>query len=309
MKHMDNLNTVARELAHGLQATREADRSQLMEEAAAAGGAAAWLSLLGLADSSPADVSGAELGTETRAFWEAAGRRERTCARCPESGGACAGEDSALAPGHRLGWGTSVDGRRVPGSAGCGRWEEHVLRERLAEAGVPFRALGCSVQNLDLRDEALTVARDEIGQVVQIFCAQRAPAGLPWIVLDGPHASGKTHLLVAALRTVRRVLPGVRCAYQDAAQLDVLCKAHMDSDHGVDPFDRLAAAQLLVLDNCDPTTWKPWLQQRVIDGLLRARWDAAQLTLIGTHDSPDAVAACFAALTQFSVEAVVCSLR
>lgn len=306
---MDHLDAVATEVAQGLQATREADRSQLLEEVAAAGGVAAWLSLLGLAESSPADLSPAELGGETRAFWEAAAQRERTCARCPESGGACAGEGSALAPGQRLGWGTAPDGRRVPGAAGCGRWGEHVVRERLADAGVPFRALGCSVQNFEARDDALAVARDEVGQVVQIFCAQRAPAGLPWIVLEGPHNAGKTHLLVAALRTVRRVLPGVRCAYQDAAQLDALCKAHMDSDHGVDPFERLAAAQLLVLDNCDPTTWKPWLQQRVLDGLLRARWDNALLTLIGTHDSPDALCACFAALTQFSVEAVVCSLR
>jgi len=286
---MKTLGSATEIVAQVLLQGREQDRSSLSLLASEAGGAAGWLSLHGLGDC-PDDLTIEELTSETQAFWQDAAVRARSCARCPEQGGACAQELSCFEHGSYLEW---TD--RMPTVKRCTRWPEHVIRQRLAECGVPFRLQGFQEASFQCVTEQLAQARFETSVLVKLWIEQRAiPCGSPWLLFSGNHGSGKSHLMIAALRTVRRVRPAVRVWYHD-------------KEASEDPFAQLREAKLLALDKVNPSQWKPWFHKEV-ESVLRDRWDAGLATMLASNDQAELVVHALSSLSRFAQEAVLCKL-
>jgi DNA replication protein DnaC len=300
---METMGSELTKLAQALQDTRQEDHHHLRVVVEQAGGAAAWLNSLGLGGH-PADLTEQELLAETSAFWQAAARREQSCQRCPEHGGACAAELGCLPPGSYLAW---IE--RRPRAQACQRWTEHELRQRLAEAGVPFRLQGCRADTFQVDTDQQHQAHLEVGELVKLWTKSRElHSGSPWIVLCGSHGTGKSHLLAAALRTVRRLRPAFHVWYQDATELASLLQNFFDNrDTTPDPMERLAETSLLAFDNVDPGSWKPWLQKSV-EELLVQRWNRGLATLLATHQTPDALLQALRSLTELRSGAAWCTL-
>lgn len=299
---MEETGTILTKLAQALQDTRRADQEELTRRVKEVGGAAEWLRSLGLAGQ-PDDLTIAELVSETNAFWLDGAKRERSCQRCPEYGGACADELSCWVPGTYLAW-----RERVPEKRHCQRWSEFTLRSRLTAAGVPFRLLGCRAETFQ-RSAGNDDAHFEVGSLVKI-CVKHSdiPTGTAWLILSGASGTGKSHLMVAALRTVRRERPNARVWYHDADALAREIQSYMDNrDSQNDPLQKLVEANLLCLDNMTFAEWKPWFQKEV-ENILRRRWDAGLATIIGTHEKQSEIVRRLSSLTDFAHGAVVCTL-
>jgi DNA replication protein DnaC len=299
---MKTVGSAATTMAQDLLERREDDRRSLSALASEAGGAAEWLSLIGLKDS-PDDLTTEELVSETQVFWQDAAVRERNCERCPEYGGACARELSCFERGTYLVW-----EERLPKAKRCTRWNEYVIRERLAECGVPFRLQGMQVTTFQCANESLGQAHLEATELVKCCVVNKEiPSGSAWLLLCGDHGKGKSHLMVAALRTVRQARPAARVWYQDCVALERELRATFDDKQAPDPLLKLREAKLLALDTMNPSQWKPWFQKE-IETLLRERWDAGLATMMASNDRRDVVERALASLSRFSDEAAICTL-
>lgn len=299
---MKTVGSAATTMAQDLLARREDDRRSLSVLASEAGGPAEWLSLRGLRGS-PDDLTTEELVSETQVFWEDAAARERSCERCPEYGGACARELSCFEHGTYLAW-----EERKPMAKRCTRWPEHLIRERLAECGVPFRLQGMQVTNFQCANDSLSRAHLETKDLVKIWIERgEIPVGSPWLLLCGDNGKGKSHLMVAALRTVRQAHPAIRVWYQDCGTLERDVRATFDDKQAPDPLVKLREAKLLALDTMNPSQWKPWFQKEV-EALLRERWDAGLATMLASNDRRDVVERALISLSRFSHEAAICTL-
>lgn len=276
---MDDLGNVGTKLAQALQESRREDRQRLTRLVEVAGGAADWLRSHGLAGY-PDDLEVGELTGETTAFWLDSAKRERSCQRCPDYGGACAGELSCLPPGRYLAW----EDRQYE-IRSCKRWPEHVVRTRLSDSGVPFRMQHYRIETFR-RTPGNDQAHLEAAVMVKSCVAQSTvPNGLGWLVLSGDPNTGKSHLVVAMLRTIRRERPLFRVQYKDADLLAREIQTYLDNRETHEyPLDRLMSCDVLAIENVALPKMKQWLQREVED-LLRKRWEAGQATIVTSRDN------------------------
>jgi DNA replication protein DnaC len=107
-----------------------------------------------------------------------------------------------------------------------------------------------------------------------------APDG--WLLLMGPHGSGKTHL-AAAIANYRRARGDTPGFVVVPDLLDYLRRgfAGEDARGSYDAFDEMKTAPLLILDDLDTQTGIPWVRDRLFQ-LLNYRHTARLPTVITT---------------------------
>lgn len=295
-----------------LGALREADRAELRQAAAAAGGPAALLAARfpRLASACPTGLTEEALLAETVAWYEDAEARLSLCATCPATGGACHGSSSLFKQGQLPVW----RAYRVERSR-CERYREWRLRERLAISNVPDRYRGCTLVESE-RDHGcrLTVFKCKTPAMLATAAAigefhrEMRSGGEPWLVVSGPANTGKTHLGCAVLRTIPIVLPRKHFWYSDMNELRFQMKAFNFASGGDDPMARLRDTEVLVFDNLDIARLAKdaWLMDRV-EGVLYERWNRRRATLITTHGTFGDIVVAFPGITTLR-EAPWCSL-
>jgi DNA replication protein DnaC len=257
----------------------EADREGLRTAAREAGGPEALLRERYplLAASCPAGWTEAALVAEATDWYAECEQRLALCAGCPPTGAACSQVISLVRPGQLPVW----QGERVV-AARCERYREWRLGQRLGLADVPERYRSARLSAFTTESDAQQAAFDAVGD----FFEAVQGGGDPWLVLCGPHASGKTHLACAMLRGVPRTMPRKRFWYSDMNELRVAMKGYKFDSDDEDPTDRLRRTDLLVLDNLDTgkLAKEAWLKERIED-VLYQRWNRQRATLITTHRS------------------------
>jgi len=298
---MERVGMVAGLDAEVLLTGREADREGLRTAARAAGGPESLLRERHplLAAGCPAGWTEPALVAETAGWYADSEARLALCAVCPPAGGACDRATSLLRPGQLPVW----QGDRVVAGR-CERYREWRLCQRLAVSDVPERYRGARLSAFRTDTPAQQEAFDAIGG----FFEALQGTGEPWLVLSGPHASGKTHLACGMLRGLPRTMPRKRFWYSDLNELRVAMKGYKFDSDDEDPTERLRTTDVLVLDNLDTgkLAKEAWLKERVED-VLYQRWNRQRATLITTHGTLADLVAAFTTITTLS-EAPSCSL-
>ena len=122
----------------------------------------------------------------------------------------------------------------------------------------------------------------EATKIAERFAAQ--PEG--WLVLVGPHGSGKTHIAAAiANRSIERGRPALFLTVADL--LDHLRAAYDDdAEVGYDALlEQVRNAPLLVLDDLDAYSPTPWAREKFFQ-VVSHRFNAAMPTVFTTSRSP-----------------------
>ena len=284
-----------------LQTGREVERQSLREAAAAAGGPSALFRARYpfLGAHCPEDWSEDSLVAQTVAWYEDSEARLVTCEKCPPAGGACDRERMLLKPGRLPVW----HGDRIVAES-CKKYREWRLGERLAVSNVPERYRGCTIDGFNVSSDAQQLTRNA---VVAFFEALQA-GGEPWLIVSGPGAKGKTHLVCATLRSVPRAMPRKHFWYSDMNELRMQMKNYNFDSKDESPMDRLVETEFLVLDNLEASrlSKEAWLKERVED-VIYQRWNRRRATLITTHGTKDEIIAAFPGVTTLS-EAPSCVL-
>src|SRR5258706_750744 len=264
---------------------READRASLQAAVAESGGPEAYIRvhvpLLGAG--SPLGLTESDLLAETTGWYRDSEERLALCfGQCPPGGGACARAVSLLAPGEGPVW---KENRLV--RVECARYREWRLSERLGVSNVPERYRSVKLSDFIVDRHEWVAHRQQqqesFDAVVSFFESLRRGTE-PWLVLAGPHHSGKTHLACAMLRGIPRKLPRKRFWYADMYELRIASKSFQYESGAPDPMDRLPDTDLLVIDNLDSgkLTKEAHLRER-IEEVLHQRWNRRRATMITTH--------------------------
>jgi DNA replication protein DnaC len=119
----------------------------------------------------------------------------------------------------------------------------------------------------------------------QALSFAEAPSG--WLLLMGPHGSGKTHL-AAAIANDRRRRGETPCFVVVPDLLDYLRRGFNADDprSSYEAFDEMKQAPLLILDDLDTQTQIAWVRDRLFQ-LLNYRYTARLPTVITTALSLD----------------------
>lgn len=113
----------------------------------------------------------------------------------------------------------------------------------------------------------------------QALAFAEAPSG--WLLLMGPHGSGKTHL-AAAIANYRRQKGDAPCFVVVPDLLDYLRRGFSGDDaRSHDAFDEMKSAPLLILDDLDTQTNIAWVRDKLFQ-LLNYRHTARLPTVITT---------------------------
>lgn len=311
-----------------LRAGREAERQALREASASAGGPRLLLQARyprlgagyrpdttdGAVVGCPPDLTEDALVAQTVAWYEDSEKRLTTCAVCPPAGGACDRERMLLKPGQLPVW----QGESVV-AAPCERYREWRLGQRLAVSNVPERYWSSKLSRFGIATadhekayvsgrEFRTVAQQAAYDAVEAFIDGVRTGSEPWLVIQGPQATGKTYLCCSVLRGVPRMMPRKHFWYSDLNELRIQMKNYNFDSHDESPMDRLTDTELLVLDNLEATrlSKEQWLKERVED-VLYQRWNRRRATLITTHGTKEEILVTFPSITTLS-EAPSCSL-
>ncbi len=258
-------------------------RDELAAAVESAGGPEAWWVANGLGPVPPGLTLEAIL-TETAGFWVWASERAMQCARCPAEGGACA-DPSEILRGQQLVWEAGPVARR------CGRWREWVLRDWLRRSGVDPLFVGFRLENFRLPNPQTYATLEQFWQ------RALGTEGDSWLVLSGPHHSGKTHLAVALLAEVKRRRLNRACWYTSMHMLPRALKVHYRDEQQPDPLEHVRTADVVVIDHLGAKL-PPWLREAIEEPLV-LRWQRRQPTVITTLDSAQQLAQTFPALTGF----------
>lgn len=205
---------------------------------------------------------------ETSAFWASASARIKSCGRCPEEGGACAGSKSAIEDG------VIVEASRgAPSLRHCAKWDRHLYRQKLFAANVPRHLAGTRLDSLILGERAREVIDGYVAK------ARSRPSTIGWLVVTGGAPQRRAELLVALMHEVAHARRGGTAWFDWCPRLAVVSRVYLDDRSGEDPRQRHRQTGVLALDFVDPTRWQPWFTDSV-DELLYAR--AGRPTLLGT---------------------------
>lgn len=308
---MDQIGPVTGLDAETLLVGREADRESLRQAARSAGSPEAYIRATypTLGTTCPPGMSEPALVAETRDWYAESEARLVLCRACPPQGAACAGVTSLLRPGQLPVW----DGDRVV-AARCDRYREWRLCQRLAISNVPERYRSVVFKPPDESRPLVRGFRAEdpwqraARKAVIGFSETLRSGGSPWLVLHGPHETGKTHLACALLRNLPTMMPRTRFWYADMNELRIAMKSYKFDSNDADPMERLRATDVLVLDNLDTAKLakEAWLHERVED-LLYQRWNRSRATLLTTHGDLSDLVGEFPAITTLR-EAPSCRL-
>lgn len=251
-----------------------------------------------LGSSCPTTWSDQDFARETVPTYELAEARLAACARCPETGGACADDVSMWAPGQVPTWvNTSLEGKP------CDRWREYLVRRRLTDSNVPRSLHGKTFRSFEQRNADAVAAVEAVARLHDEI--RREQSG--WLVLTGGQGAGKTHLAVALLRNLITKIPRALVWYADGATVRGLLQERW-ADRGKgspDPLENAARSNVLVFEDLDPRGHA--LIREPIEALLRRRWLAAMPTLVTSRDSTRVLAKAYAAVPGLT-EAPTCQL-
>lgn len=289
---------LAEELAAGLRADREALREDVRE----AGGVEAWTKqnlpaarkLSGL----PPDLSEQQLLRQTRAYYEDAEERARTCyLRCrPVEGGGCANQSLCLSPGQQPFW---DDEREQMVTRECDRWPEYTLRQSLINAGVDERSA-----SLKLGDAS---GLKGIGKVVGAFMKGALRGDDGWLVVRARSDWVGKVIAVGVLRNIR-MESDRPLWYVDCDLLSSALKQFFADSQGDDPLDRPQRYQLVTFNNLNPSEHEAWLCRRLGE-TLSTRWSSRLGTLIVTRSSIKQLRAAYPMADEALRAATVCEAK
>jgi DNA replication protein DnaC len=160
------------------------------------------------------------------------------------------------------------------------------LRQRLARfdrARLPARLAHCTfedyiIEDVEAQAGAFTTARALAGGF--------RPGGVNrGFVLWGPVGRGKTHLLVATLRSLT-LEQGVRCRFVEFSHLLSALKGRFDRGEGAAALlDELVEVEVLAIDELGKGMLTEW-ELSVIDELVSRRYNAARTILATSNYRP-----------------------
>lgn len=299
---MEHLRKTSGDLVTDIHEQRRTKAKTLKEQMETAGGSTMWLqrSCPLLARGFPQDLSESELLAETIDCYEDSERRLKLCETCPGTGGACANDHTSVPIGLRPDWAD----RRVKHTP-CDKWAEFLVRRRLGKSGVPTFYFDSTFQEFAKAKELPQATSKKVFGFGNAICELKRQ----WLVIGGASGSGKTRVAVSILRNVIKRAPRVLLWYSDVTTIRNVMRQRYDDPKSVDdPFENARSANLLVIDNVDPSRHvkEPWVHERM-EALLRERWLDARSTLVLTHESVADLAKAYTSIPSFA-EAPFCKL-
>ncbi len=297
---MDHVQKSFDDVTAEFSLARSRDQQELKAAASAAGSAGKVLATLAplVSAACPVDISEAGLVSHPTVWYRDSERRLKLCGQCPPHGGACAEDETSLRVGKVPTWEGEVL-RALP----CARWQEHRVRERLRGSGVPRALLNSTFSDFDQ-----PTAGSELSKLPE-FVSSLLRHEPGWLVVTGPHGSGKTRLSVATLRSLVTRAPRALLWYADVPSVRAFMKQRYDSDETMgDPFEHARMADVTVIDNLDPQKagTESWFTER-LEAVLRQRFLDERATIVTTRATTEELAKHFRSVTFDEVP--VCSLQ
>lgn len=187
-------------------------------------------------------------------------RRLRQCARCPEGGGECARPEERD-------WGKEPYWDETIRYRYCGKWHEHILRERLGEYGVPERMRAKTLTNFLADTESAVKAKKRVTEFLSNYETFRKK-DMNGFLFSGSHGVGKTHIAAAILRALveRRILRSA--CFVPAITLT----NNLRADGDVRPIvEHYARVDMLVVDDLGAQRTTPWVREQ-LGQIIDDRW-------------------------------------
>ena len=159
--------------------------------------------------------------------------------------------------------------------------ERREYQARLAQAGIPARFLGCTLQGFERRpgtEEALQLAAQWLGKLEENLQSGRG------LLFSGPTGTGKTHLGAAILNQCLR--SGYDGAYWNVADcLERLLPGHAPEKEQAALLKRACCRPVLLLDDLGVEKPSDWTQKQ-LTVLLDSRYRDKRPTIITTNCRP-----------------------
>jgi hypothetical protein len=232
------------DLKAALERIRQAELELFQRQMTDAGGAERWLqracprSFALVSAMIEQESLGNTVESETQSFWIGTETRLSECARCPETGGACAGSSDRISAGRLVELRYQQGGIEAIETS-CDRYIDYRLASRLEAAGVDKRF--SRVKLTQLGAPAHVVA--EFDRVID---GVRSREGVSLIIED-KHARAYG---VALLRTIARNCPNAALRSVHIATLIRDCKDAMRMK-AEPPLDALRSIDVVLLDGAD----------------------------------------------------------
>lgn len=294
---MDPLNKDTDSLAAELRQGRKTDKTTLLQQLRNAGSSWNWLAgaYPRLAIGSPQELSEDEILSEPTIIYEHAERRLTLCARCPDIGGACRDDRTAISIGEKPTW---APDRKLRMEA-CPKYAEFRIRRRLEVSGVPEIYRDSTFGNF-----TRSIEPAELDKLARFGSSDHR-----WLIVTGPRGSGKSRIGVAVMRALFRRVPSVLLCYLDLTTVrDVLRQRYDTEDSAPDPFEHARIAHALIVDNVDPERHarEPWVNERM-EAVLRQRWLDRRATLLLTHETLESITSMYSTISGLD-QVTVCNL-
>lgn len=225
-----------------------------------------------LAEDAPRSVSVESVMAHTVVELADADRRLLACRNCPSGGGACAADRLGHPPGRIPIW---QSGRLM--FSGCARWEEFLMRRRIAQIGVPERLTGAAISDIHK-----LVGEEHYARFKRfaVECQHREA----WAVFGGALS---TLFCVTALRSVIKKRLAITCRFLRAPKLNRPLKMFFSGEEGVkDPLHGCERIDLLFISDLNTKRDPDWFVD-VIQELCRTRYLESKATVLGFSDTND----------------------